>query len=648
MLLVDPGIGGLLLRGGTGTGKSTLARLAAFLHPTLPPEEALVIVPVGSTEDNLLGSPDIALLLGGGGYHIRRGLLERADGRILFLDDIGLHPDTNLDLVLEAAAGGGLDVEREGISARIETRFSLLATWNPSSGQLRPQIVDRFALSAEMDALEQPGQRLAATLAAMVTSGLPDSGLEAGLIARAASARHAIRMPGWLIPASALMCSRLRIDGQRAEIAAVRASICIAALERRGTVAPEDFERASVLALCHRTRMGGSVQPPERGVVIELARDCRRILEQGMGEASRDLDEMTEHLMAGIREAIRTALSGTGTPGKIDAPGFEPIPCGRFTSALRRRSLRALAKVVSRSEGKGRSSAGPGSRMVSGRYIRGRKVRVVPAASPGECDVLPTVRAAIMEKRRLPVVPIPPGIWRRWERSIRPAVTAMILVDSSMSSQAYLQGLGDILLEVFSQFFDPLSKVGLVALVRGNAELVFTPTRNRLRVFGKVKDLVPGGHSPLAQALSIAERELLRARKMEGAKNCFVLMISDCYPEPIPQGTEDIYESAPYRQVRRAASSLGHNKLPVAILDPMNISTDIVESMPGRRLARFVARATSGVLIPVPAEKIRHKGFSLVQLLGVEQDRNRKITQQIASQLEVYRKQQTSPGGPIG
>lgn len=651
MLLTDPGTNGLLLRGGTGTGKSSLARGSAFLHPDHPPGEALVCVPVGTTEDNILGSPDIALLLGGAGYHAREGLLARANGRILLLDDIGLHPDSHLDMVLDAAATGGLDIERDGVSARIESRFSLLATWNPASGQLRPQVVDRFALSAEMDTLAEAPARTSACRLALaggraVRNSVPGAGAEAVRRARVALAK--VRMPGWLIPAAALMCSRFRLDGQRAEIAAVRASICIAALEGRKRVSSEDFERAAVLAVCHRTRMGGSVPPPEKNQVIDVARECRRILEQGLQEASRDLDEFTDHLMQGIREAIGSALEKGGPRSASPVPEFEPVPFGRFPSALRNRSLKTLVKVISTPGSRSLSPAGQAGRMVSGRALRGRKVRIVPAASAAECDVLPTVRAAIFARRRLPVIPIHPGLWRKWEKAVRPAVTAMLVVDASMSSQAYLQGLGDILTEVFSLFFDPLSKVGLIALVRGTAEMVFPPTRNRRRVFGRVRDLVSGGHSPLPEALAMAERELLKARSIDGAKNCFVLLVSDCYPEPVPPGSVDIYDSEPYRRTRRAASSLGLARLPVAILDPMNISCEIVETLPGRRLARFIARATSGVLIPVPSEKIKHRGFSIVQLLGAEQERSRKIAQQIASQLEVYRKQQTQPGGPLG
>lgn len=649
VLMVDPGIGGLLLRGGTGTGKSLLARSAASLHPDLDPSRAVVFVPIGAGEDNLLGSHDVELMLGGGGLSIREGLLSRADGRILLIDDIGLHPDTNLDLVMEAAANGGLDLERDGISSRISTEFALLATWNPASGQLRPQLVDRFAISAEMDPLESPRDRLEGCSRAL-SDDPSGEWLEASR-ARIAKARRAlprVKMPGWLIPAAALTCSRFRFDGQRAEIATVRASRCIAALEGHSPVAREDLVRAAVLADCHRTRMEGAAPPPDPAEVAAVAAECISIVTRSLDGIAGDIDGMTDDLLKGIREAIRSALAG-GRAGEQGEPTFIPLPCGRFPSVLRRRSLGLLQRVAGGSGREGRSSAGPSARMVAGRALRGRRVRMVPAVEAAECDILPTIRAALLARGGLPVTPIGKDHWRRWEKVVRPSVTAMLVVDASMSSQAYLQGLGDILVEVFARFFDPMSRVGLVAMTRSSAELVFSPTRNRRRVFGRVKDLVPGGFSPVSEALDTARRELLKARKLEGARNCFVLLVSDCYPEPLPPGTEDIYDSEPYRRVRRIASTLGRDRLPVAILDPMNMEANLIESMPGRRLARHIARATLGVLIPVPAEKITHKGYSIMQLLGAEQQRNTMLADQIASELDACRKTAArQPGGPIG
>lgn len=648
---MDPAVGGLLIRGPTGTGKSTIARTAAGLCPWLDPGSAVVTVPLGTTEDNILGSPDIAMLLGGEGFHAREGLLARADGRILLLDDIGLMPDTNLDLILEASADGGLDLERDGVSARIETRFTLLATWNPASGPLRPRVADRFGISVDTDPLSDLSARSSASVRALASSVRGPSAGAGDLREAIRLARRRlgeVRLPGWLVPSAALLSSRLKLDGQRAEISSVRTAIAIAALHGRRSVSGEDFERGAVLAVCHRTRMGGSASAPGRDEVIAAARECRRIFEQGLEESARSLEEFTDSLMHGIREAIGSALREQGSSAAERQADFEPVPYGRFSADLRKRSLRLLSKVISNPGARGRSCSGPASRMVTGKGLRGRRVRLVPALTAEECDVLPTVRAAILARGGLPVVPVSADFWRRWEVSVRPAVTSMLVVDASMSSQAYLQGLGDILTEVFAQFFDPLSKVGLIAITRGGAELVFTPTRNRRRVFGRVKDLVPGGNSPLADGLYLARRELSKSRRTEGARNCFVMLVSDCYPEPVPPGRSDIYESEPYTRVRLEARALGSARMPVAILDPMNVSSEIAESLPGRRLARFVARASSGVLIPVPSEKIRHSGFSVAQLLGVERERGRKLAQQIANQLEVYRKQQTQPGGPIG
>jgi Mg-chelatase subunit ChlD len=277
-------------------------------------------------------------------------------------------------------------------------------------------------------------------------------------------------------------------------------------------------------------------------------------------------------------------------------------------------------------------------------------VRVVRASDASECDPLPSVKAALLDGRRPPLAPLDPSYLRRWERSEKPAVTAMVVVDASMSSQTYLSGLGDVLIAVFERFFDPMSRVGLVSVSSSSAEMVFSPTRNRRRVFGRVRDLVPGGHSPLASALTLAERELEKARRAGGARNCFVVLVSDCYPEPLPPGTPDVYASEPYADTRRAARSLGRARMPVIIFDPVNVPMQVMEALPGRRLARYIARATNGILIPVPAEKVKPGGFSVSDLLGAENSRIRKLMDQISNQMEVYRKQQSLslPGAPVG
>jgi magnesium chelatase subunit D len=138
---VDPGIGGVLISGERGTAKSTAARgLAALLPKTAEGNAApFVELPLGATEDRVVGSLDISRLLQDGSTHLRSGLLAQADGGVLYVDEVNLLPDHLVDLLLDAAAGGWVTVERDGVSAGEAARFVLVGTMNPEEGELRPQ-----------------------------------------------------------------------------------------------------------------------------------------------------------------------------------------------------------------------------------------------------------------------------------------------------------------------------------------------------------------------------------------------------------------------------------------------------------------------------------------------------------------------------
>jgi len=119
----------------------------------------------------------------------------------------------------------------------------------------------------------------------------------------------------------------------------------------------------------------------------------------------------------------------------------------------------------------------------------------------------------------------------------------------------------------------------------------FAPTRNRLRVFGRLNDLNPGGATPLDELLSISGSELRRSSRSE-AEQRFIILLSDCFPEPVPVG--DIWNSDIYGRVRRQAVNLGRQRIPVLVIDPMQINRKSSDDSPGRRLGRFVAHTTGG------------------------------------------------------
>src|SRR5580693_7240846 len=161
---IDPLIGGVLISGERGTAKSTAARgLAALLPRTAQGKAApFVELPLGATEDRVIGSLDISKALRDGNTELRSGLLARADGGVLYVDEVNLLPDHIVDLLLDAAASGWVAVERDGISAGEAARFMLVGTMNPEEGELRPQFVDRFGLYVQVRGLNDHDLRIAA------------------------------------------------------------------------------------------------------------------------------------------------------------------------------------------------------------------------------------------------------------------------------------------------------------------------------------------------------------------------------------------------------------------------------------------------------------------------------------------------------
>ena len=215
---------------------------------------------------------------------------------------------------------------------------------------------------------------------------------------------------------------------------------------------------------------------------------------------------------------------------------------------------------------------------------------------------LALVIAAVTGGEKLPLVPLEKRWWRAWERSSRPRAVVMIVLDASKSSSNYLFGLSKLLRTLFEDHFDPLSKIGLVSMHKGSPVLHFKPTRNRLRVYGRVAELISSGYTPLAEALRIARGTLKRCSTTSGLTGSFILLVSDCAPEPLPVGCPDPYETELYGEVRREAQMCNAASLPILIIDPMNYtSIKSPEILPGRRLARFIEKVTGGVLIHMPA-----------------------------------------------
>jgi magnesium chelatase subunit D len=255
---IDPAIGGVLLRGDKGSAKSTLARGLAAL---LPDDAPFVELPLGATEDRVLGSLDLrAALHAGEVEQFRPGLLAAAHGGVLYVDEVNLLPDHLVDALLDAAASGVNRVERDGVSHEHAARFVLVGSMNPEEGELRPQLLDRFGLAVEIRTPDDPElraeavrRRLAFDAGTPFAEGTTWHQGDGQLRVRLAAARPAA-LSAEVVRFAAHTAVEVGAESLRADIVLCRAAAALAGWERRDQATVEDIARVAPLVLSHRRR----------------------------------------------------------------------------------------------------------------------------------------------------------------------------------------------------------------------------------------------------------------------------------------------------------------------------------------------------------------------------------------------------------
>src|SRR5215471_7368346 len=295
---VDSNIGGVMIFGHRGTGKSTAVRAPADVAPRvarvhgclygcdpadaralcedcgirkkelsrLPAERAAVPVvdlPLGATEDRVCGTVDIERALAEGIKAFEPGLLARAHRGFLYIDEINLLDDHLVDILLDAAASGRNVVEREGVSVKHPARFVLVGSGNPEEGELRPQLLDRFGLYAEIKTITEVDERVRIVEqrehfennpSAFEAEWSPEQNKLRKRLVRARSMLASVRIERPLLLAAARLCAGLNVDGHRGELTIARAAKALAAFTGRRSVSDQDIRMVAVMALRHRLR----------------------------------------------------------------------------------------------------------------------------------------------------------------------------------------------------------------------------------------------------------------------------------------------------------------------------------------------------------------------------------------------------------
>jgi Mg-chelatase subunit ChlI len=322
---IDTRIGGVLIRGERGTGKSTAARaLAALLPPVeavkgcrfgcdphkpitwctecrenyaggeMPPIEIhktpFINLPISATEDRVVGTLDIEKAIQKGERKFEPGVLASANRGLLYIDEVNLLDDHVVDVLLDSAAMGMNIVEREGISFSHPARFILVGTMNPEEGDLRPQLLDRFALSVEIRGILDRRQRVQIMERNLAFESDPEAFREEWLpkeeelseqIAQARRLVNKVRYTSRDLLTIAELTSKMQVDGHRADLVILKASRAHAAFEGRDAITPRDIALAAELALPHRVK-AGPFRQSEMGVT-----QLEEQIEQLKGAASQ-------------------------------------------------------------------------------------------------------------------------------------------------------------------------------------------------------------------------------------------------------------------------------------------------------------------------------------------------------------------------
>jgi len=582
---INPRIGGVLIRGEKGTAKSTAVRALAEILPEIeivngcpfncnPNDESemcdicyerfgngeklesvtrrtrVIDLPLGCTEDRVVGTLNIEKAIKEGIRALDPGILAAANRGILYIDEVNLLDDHVADVLLDAAAMGANIVEREGVSVGHPARFILVGTMNPEEGELRPQLLDRFGLQANVESLPDVDARVEIVKVAesfeIDPAGCREEfkgqQMELGRkIVSAKSLLPEVTISDDLLRTTAEMCIELGVRTHRAEIVVTRTAKTIAAFDDRTEVTLDDIKEAMELALPHRMRRK-PFEPPELDTEKldemmdekERKKDERKQEQDKEDEEPQERREQPEHKHE--HEHEQTEQSEPQDPPDEDNDGEQaqqpesvfaigdPIDVGRVRPKERR-------DRIHRSKTSGRRIP------TLARFNRGRYAsHTMPPGRPSDIAIDATIRAAAPYQRdrgagmtdRNAVI-IESGDIREKIRVGKVSTATLFVVDASgsMGASNRMESAKGAVMSLLMDSYQQRDRIGMVAFKGDSADVLLPLCSSVDLAFERLSELPTGGKTPLGAGLNTGLNLLLGEKRRNDETIPIMVLISD-------------------------------------------------------------------------------------------------------------------------
>lgn len=568
IVLVNPRAGGLLISGPRGIGKSTLMRSTQELI-----ERPWRDIPVSVTEDRLFGTIDTEKAIYSGQKKLYPGIINEADQGVLYLDDANLLREDLLDSILNIAEVGAYQLERDGLSLRCDTSFTVIAAINPESGMLSGACLDQFGLFVNVDNIHDENTRV--EILKRTISFEKDCASFCNLwklenekikkaIYSAMSLLPKVVVSSAMIQLASVYALKAHVSGHRADIYLIEAARALAALAERRYVSPKDLEKAAEFVLPHRMRKNCEQELPQSD---ELENPDKNDIEKDQESENNNLGDDGEDPSGNhIVEA-----AGNGSDNDESSSDMPEFPQGADDEKVDPADSHViLPPLWIQNEKKRFSPKGSGKRNMTrsderqGRYVKAG----IPKGETHDIAIDATLRAAAPHQKGRRsngcAVVIRHEDIRRKEREKRTGNIFLFLVDASgsMGARERMKAVKGVVFKMLADAYQKRDRVGMIAFRRDRAEVLLPITRSIEFAQKKLAALPTGGKTPLAQGLIKAEDMLDRLYKQDPLQDPVLILITD------GRATNSLNKNTdPVRDALSEAERIGHRHMLAAVID---------------------------------------------------------------------------------